>query len=45
MLNNDVDRPDPRLIDALEHPRDRLFVIKLEKELIAFVENKGYYSV
>ncbi|KAI5813912.1 hypothetical protein BZA77DRAFT_111691 [Pyronema omphalodes] len=40
IVNNDVDRPDPRLIDALEHPRDRLFVIKLEKELIAFVENK-----
>ena len=35
-----VDRPDPRLIDALENPRDRIFVIKLEKDLVAFIEDK-----
>lgn len=42
VLGNPIDRPDPRLIDALEHPRDRLFVIKLERDLIAFVEEKTY---
>jgi hypothetical protein len=40
MLCDPVDQPDPRLIDALENPRDRLFVIKLEKDLVAFIEDK-----
>jgi hypothetical protein len=40
MLCDPVDQPDPRLIDALENPRDRIFVIKLEKDLVAFIEDK-----
>ncbi|KAF8545059.1 hypothetical protein BDD12DRAFT_871992 [Trichophaea hybrida] len=41
MLCDPVDRPDPRLIDALENPRDRIFVVKLEKDLVAFIEDKS----
>ncbi|KAI5857147.1 hypothetical protein BZA05DRAFT_167292 [Tricharina praecox] len=41
MLCDPVDQPDPRLIDALENPRDRIFVIKLEKDIVAFIENKN----
>lgn len=35
-----ADHPDPRLIDALENPRDRLFVIKLEQSMIEFINEK-----
>lgn len=42
LLCDPVDRPDPRLIDALENPRDRIFVVKLEKDLIAFIEDKRF---
>jgi hypothetical protein len=42
MLCDPVDRPDPRLIDALENPRDRIFVVKLEKDLVAFIEDKRF---
>jgi hypothetical protein len=41
-LANPLDEPDPRLIDALENPRDRLYVIKLEKDIIKFVQEKTY---
>ena len=40
LLRNPVDRPDPRLLDALENPHDRIFVVKLEKDLINFIEDK-----
>lgn len=40
MAVDPVDQPDPRLIDALENARDRIFVIKLEKEFIAFVNDE-----
>ena len=40
LLRNPVDRPDPRLLDALENPHDRIFVIELEKDLTAFIEDK-----
>lgn len=36
-----VDLPDPRLISALENPRDRLFVIKLEKTILEFIEDEA----
>ncbi len=42
VLANPLDEPDPRLIDALENPRDRLYVIKLEKDIIKFVQEKTY---
>lgn len=32
-----VDEVDPRLMDALDNPRDRPFVLKLEKDVIVFV--------
>ncbi|TGZ80343.1 hypothetical protein EX30DRAFT_57411 [Ascodesmis nigricans] len=35
-----ADHPDPRLLDALENPRDRLFVVKLEKDIIEFINEK-----
>lgn len=41
MLCDPMDQPDPRLIDALENPRDRIFVIKLEKDIVAFIEDKN----
>ncbi|KAI5784661.1 hypothetical protein EDC01DRAFT_631971 [Geopyxis carbonaria] len=41
MLVDPVDQPDPRLMDALANPRDRLFVIRLEKDLIDFVNEKS----
>jgi hypothetical protein len=37
-VQNFIDAPDSRLIDALENPRDRLFVIKLEQDVIDFIE-------
>ena len=40
LLRNPVDRPDPRLLDALENPQDRIFVVKLEKALMNFIEDK-----
>ena len=40
LLRNPVDRPGPRLLDALENPHDRIFVVKLEKDLINFIEDK-----
>lgn len=33
-----IDEPDERLLNALETPRDRLFVIKLEKDVINFIQ-------
>ncbi|RPA95562.1 hypothetical protein L873DRAFT_1812676 [Choiromyces venosus 120613-1] len=33
-----IDEPDQRLLDALENQRDRLFVIKLEQDVIDFIE-------
>lgn len=40
-----VDQPDPRLLDALENPRDRIFVIKLEKDIVAFIEDKRFARI
>jgi hypothetical protein len=37
-IQNLIDAPDSRLIDALDNPRDRLFVIKLEQDVIDFIE-------
>ncbi|KAG0123724.1 hypothetical protein HOY82DRAFT_494926 [Tuber indicum] len=36
-----IDEPDQRLLDALENQRDRLFVIKLEQDVIDFVEKNS----
>ncbi|KAF2840566.1 hypothetical protein M501DRAFT_1023003 [Patellaria atrata CBS 101060] len=32
-------QPDEKLLEALESPRDRLFVVKLEQDIIDFVNN------
>lgn len=40
MAVDPVDQPDPRLLDALENPRDRIFVIKLEKDFVVFVTDE-----
>lgn len=37
-----VDDPDPRLLDALENPRDRLFVLKIEQEVVNFILTTSY---
>ncbi|KAF2185629.1 hypothetical protein K469DRAFT_162779 [Zopfia rhizophila CBS 207.26] len=34
--------PDEKLIEALESPRDRLFVLKLEQDFIDFVKDSKY---
>jgi hypothetical protein len=34
--------PDEKLLEALQSPRDRLFVIKLEQDFIDFVKEPGY---
>lgn len=34
--------PDEKLIEALESPRDRLFVLKLEQDFIDFVKDSRY---
>jgi hypothetical protein len=44
MAVDPVDQPDPRLIDALGNQRDRIFVIKLEKEFVGFVKNERYMT-
>lgn len=31
--------PDPKLLEALENPRDRVFVLKLEQDVIDFVKD------
>ncbi|CUS14635.1 unnamed protein product [Tuber aestivum] len=36
-----IDEPDQRLLDALENQRDRLFVIKLEQDVIDFIEKNS----
>lgn len=33
-----IDEPDERLLGALENPRDRFFVIKLEQDVINFIQ-------
>ncbi|PWW75277.1 hypothetical protein C7212DRAFT_296451 [Tuber magnatum] len=36
-----IDEPDQRLLGALENQRDRLFVIKLEQDVIDFIEKNS----
>ncbi|KAL9097289.1 MAG: hypothetical protein Q9165_000716 [Trypethelium subeluteriae] len=36
--------PDEKLLEAVESPRDRLFVMKLEQDFIDFVKDKQYVS-
>ena len=36
--------PDEKLVEALESPRDRLFVLKLEQDFIDFVKDSKYVS-
>ena len=31
--------PDPKLLEALESPKDRLFLLQLEQQFIAFIQN------
>lgn len=37
--------PDEKLIEALESPKDRMFLLRLEKDVIDFVENSKYVSL
>ncbi|KAL7273984.1 hypothetical protein RUND412_003145 [Rhizina undulata] len=41
VLANVIDEPDQRLLDALETPRDRLFVIKLEQDIVNFIRENN----
>jgi hypothetical protein len=34
--------PDEKLVEALENPKDRLFVLRLEQDLIEFVKDSKY---
>lgn len=34
--------PDEKLIEALATPKDRIYLLRLEKEVINFVQNSGY---
>lgn len=36
--------PDEKLIEALESPRDRLFVLKLEQDFIDFIKDSRYVT-
>lgn len=36
--------PDEKLIEALESPRDRLFVLKLEQDFIDFIKDSRYVA-
>ncbi|KAK4985345.1 hypothetical protein LTR50_006022 [Elasticomyces elasticus] len=38
-------RPDEKLLEALESPRDRLFVLKLEQDIIDFVKDSKEHSL
>lgn len=40
-----IDEPDERLLSALETPRDRLFVIKLEQDVINFIQENAYVQL
>ena len=37
--------PDEKLLEAVESPRDRLFVMKLEQDFIDFVKDKQYVLI
>ena len=37
--------PDEKLLEALENPKDRLFVLRLEQEVIEFVKDQKYVYV
>lgn len=37
--------PDEKLLDAMSSPKDRLFLLRLEAELIKFVQNSKYEPV
>lgn len=36
--------PDEKLIEALQSPRDRLFVVKIEQDFIDFIKDPRYVS-
>ncbi|KKY22917.1 putative r3h domain-containing protein [Diplodia seriata] len=36
--------PDEKLLEALQSPRDRLFVLKLEQDVLDFLRNTGYVT-
>lgn len=40
-----IDEPDERLLNALETPRDRLFVIRLEHDVINFIQDNMYVQL
>ncbi|KXT00457.1 hypothetical protein AC578_1935 [Pseudocercospora eumusae] len=45
-LNPNVDfPPDPKLLEALENPRDRVWVLKLEQDVIDFVKDNKESSL
>lgn len=37
--------PDEKLIEALQSPRDRLFVVKIEQDFIDFIKDSRYVTV
>jgi hypothetical protein len=37
--------PDEKLIEALQSPRDRLFVVKIEQDFIDFIKDSRYVSI
>lgn len=37
--------PDEKLLEALQSPRDRLFVLKLEQDVLDFLRNTGYVKI
>ena len=36
--------PDEKLIEALQSPRDRLFVVKIEQDFIDFIKDSRYVT-
>jgi hypothetical protein len=47
-MNGDPDQPaipDEKLLEALQSPRDRLFIVKLEQDFIDFIKEPRYVSI
>jgi hypothetical protein len=38
-------QPDEKLLEALESPKDRIFLLRLEQDLISFVKDSKYVSM
>ena len=40
-----IGQPDEKLLLALQSPRDRMFILKLEQDIIKFIENSRYILI